>query len=103
MNNVLVALLFFSGGLAFSYVNYLVSGFLLKSSNSSMILPLLRNIVNIGVLVLAYFLGQKLEMLGAVLIGTAIGLTIPGFLFSYRISKKLLEENEKEKQKKDGE
>lgn len=104
MNDILVALLFFLGGLAFSYVNYLVSGFLLEKKNGNdMILPMLRQIVNIGVLVLAYFLGQKLGQLGAVLIGTAIGLTVPGFIFSYRLSKKLMDKQSGSDEKNDEE
>ncbi len=97
--DILYALLFFLAGLAFSYVNYLVSSFFLfgpRPSKNGMGLPFIRQTINIGVLVLAYFLGEKAGHLGAVLIATALGLTVPGFLFSYRLSKKLMALREEE-------
>ena len=74
---------------AISFAVYLISRAMLKSSknNTLFVLPLVRQIINVAVFVAVYFIGNAagLPMI-PLLIGAAIGLTLPNIALSFKLS-----------------
>ena len=90
-SDLLGGALAFAAGAVLAYVNFRLSkNMLLKKSgvNSVGAVTVLRQIINVGYLLLVYFLAPKLPWsMIALLIGAVLGLTIPMFLFTYRLAK----------------
>ena len=74
---------------AVSFAVYLISGAMLKNSknNTLFALPLVRQVINVAVFVAGYFIGNAAGLpLIPLLIGAAIGLTLPNIAFAFKLS-----------------
>ena len=82
-------LLAFAAGLAVAGINYGVNLSVLKKKPAALAsLSVVRQALNVGCLAAAYFLSKVLPWDSApLLIGAALGLTIPSVLFSLRLAK----------------
>ena len=79
----------FAACLAVSFAVYLISGAMLKSSKSSALaaLSLIRQLINVAVFVAGYFIGKAVGLpVIPLLIGAAIGLTLPNIALTFKLS-----------------
>ena len=76
-------------GAAVSAVNYALNRHALKTRPSSLAsLSVVRQLLNVGALAAAFFLSRVLPWGSTpLLVGTALGLTVPSVLFSLRLAK----------------
>ena len=83
------SLLGFAGGLGISYANYIISKAVLRRSPSKYASStVLRQLLNIGYLVLLYFVAPYTLWKGIyLLIGGALGITLPMFFYTARLIK----------------
>ena len=75
--------------LAVSVAVYFISAAMLKSSKNSVLsaLPLFRQMINVAVFVAGYFIGSAVGLpVIPLLIGAAIGLTIPNIALTFKLS-----------------
>lgn len=90
-SDLIGGLLAFAVGAALAYGNFrLTKNMLLKKTGASGVgaVSILRQVINVGYLVLVYFLAPKLPCsMIALLVGAVLGLTIPMFLFTFRLTK----------------
>lgn len=72
----------FLGGAVLAFINFCVAKALLRQDKLA-IVSLVRQLLSIGYLVGLYFIGQNTEIsLWALLIGGALGVTLPSFAFT---------------------
>ena len=79
----------FAACFAVSFTVYLISRAMLKSSknNTLFALPLVRQVINVAVFVAGYFIGKAAGLpLIPLLIGSAVGLTLPNIAFTFKLS-----------------
>jgi len=80
-------------GTALSFANYFITKKLIenkKSSSPIAIISFLRQTFNIAYLVAIYFLSELLPWpVEAMLIGAALGVTVPSFILSAKLSKEI--------------
>ena len=90
--NIIGAVVAAAVGVGIAFVNYLISkAVLAKSPDKYSITTVMRQIIQVGFLVIVYFAGEKTEYDPIyLLIGAVLGITLPMFLFT----KKLLSFNE---------
>ena len=89
-NPIVGGILAFLGGAVISAVNYGINLTILKKNPALLAsLGIVRQLLNVGYLVLVFFLSKRLpwELL-PLLIGAAVGLTVPSFLLSMRLARK---------------
>ncbi len=88
--DILIGAAAFVVGTALAYLNYRVSAAILRQKNSGLgALSLVRQAVNIAFIFGLYFLGVKTSLNEwALLIGGALGATLPAFLFTSLLIKK---------------
>lgn len=74
----------FAVGALLSFVNYRLSAFALKRASRQLAgLFMVRQVINVGYLLLLFLIGVKTELgVAALLIGGALGVTLPSFLFT---------------------
>lgn len=80
-------------GFLIAYVNYLLSKkMLIKAPEKYSVITVVRQVIQVGFLVLVYFVGTKIQAVNPIylLVGAVIGLTLPMIYFT----KKLLSVNE---------
>ncbi len=90
--NIIGAIIAAAVGVCIAFMNYIISKAILeKSPDKYSMATVIRQVIQIGYLVIVYFVGEKI--LGDpmyLLIGAVLGVTLPMFLFT----KKLLSFNE---------
>lgn len=104
-HNIIGALITAAVGVLVAFANYLLSKKILtKAPEKYSLITVARQIFQIGFLIIAYFVGTKIESvdLTYILVGAVVGMTLPMIYFT----KKLLTVNEltaKDKKEKEGE
>ena len=80
-------------GTAIAYMNYRITLKILeKDANKAVGFVVTRQIINFAYLAAVFFIGRKLaDNVNPMLIGAAVGLTVPAFIFTLSISKKMKE------------
>ena len=88
MNYAALAAAFVCGA-ALSFADYRILRFLMSRSQSNLIVgSFVRQLLNVAYLVLLFFIGQKTALdVRFLLIGGALGITIPAFFFASRLVK----------------
>ncbi|MBO5231717.1 MAG: hypothetical protein J6B88_03745 [Clostridia bacterium] len=88
-NNFIGAIIAFLLGLAISAVNYAISKYVLKYHTSKYpFLQLIRTSLQVGYLVVLYFCGEFTPWKTVwLLVGGALGITLPMLFFTYRLVK----------------
>jgi len=76
-------------GAALSFLNYLVTKKIIEKNSSHLaVISILRQTLNIAYLVAIYFLSRYLPWpLEAMLVGGALGVTVPSFILSAKLAK----------------
>ncbi len=89
-NELLFALLALLGGGVMAYLNYMITGMLIKCKPEFVAAgSVIRQVINVAYLAAVYFISS--ELLSSVLytlVGAVIGLTVPMFFFTFRLVKK---------------
>ena len=90
-SDLLGGALAFAVGAALAYGNFCITkNMLLKKTGATGVsaVSVLRQVINVAYLVLVYFLAPKLPCsMIALLVGAVLGLTIPMFLFTFRLTR----------------
>lgn len=86
---IIGGLLAFLGGCAVSALNFWINlGALKKKPSALASLSIVRQLWSVGYLVAVFFLARVLPWdIVPLLVGAAVGLTVPAFLFSMRLAK----------------
>ena len=91
-------------GAAISFADYKILEFFISRKQSNPAVgSFVRQIINIAYIFLLYFIGKKTGLdVRFLLIGGAIGITVPSFFFTARILKKQDSANGKDKEDNNG-
>lgn len=87
-HNIIGAAVALLSGLAVAFVNYLVSKkVLIKAPQKYSLVTVLRQILQIGFLALAYLIGTKTQVADPVylMVGTVLGMTVPMLFFTKKL------------------
>lgn len=105
--DIIAAAVAFAAGVLVAALNYLISKAVLqKSPEKFSFVTILRQVIQIAFLVLAFFASQKLELnMVYPFVGAVVGLTVPMLFFTKKLvsfNEKLKSENKKKGDETDG-